>query len=173
MSIAFLLNLRSIFRTKRWQETRSRTRSSFFSEPPCLQEGARHASRRRELSTGVTVTGFLILLLGWKWERADLWQKVGIWRRIELDAPLAASPRQITKRNKKGGEKKERQKGEGKREVGLDKNRRERNKGWEINRGKREEKECILLLARGGNGKESERKMGNPLKRCGEERKNG
>lgn len=75
-----------------------------------MQEGARHASRRRELSTGVQVTGFLILLLPCKWERADLWQKVGIWRRIELDAALAASPRQIT-RKKKGGKKGKGQKG--------------------------------------------------------------
>lgn len=85
------------------------------------------------------MTGFLILLLPWKWERADLWQKVGIWRRIELDAALAASPRQITRR-RKGGVKK----GKGKREGRgqLDKNRRESNKEWGINKGKGEEKEC-------------------------------
>lgn len=84
--------------------------SFFLSGATLLQEGARHASRRRELSTGVQVTGFLILLLPCKWERADLWQKVGIWRRIELDAALAASPRQIT-RKKKGGKKGKGQKG--------------------------------------------------------------
>lgn len=80
-------------------------------------------------------------------ERADLRQKVGIWRRIELDAPLPASPRQITRRNKKGGEKKERQKGEGKRE-GLDKNRRERNKEWEINRGRREDARVYFIIGK-------------------------
>lgn len=56
---------------------------------------------------------------------------------------------------RKGGKKKGKgQKGE--REGQLDKNRRESNKEWEINKGKKKKKmlECILLLARGGNGKE-------------------
>lgn len=99
---------------RRCAETRTFENTFFFfvfserSHP--VARGARHASRRRELSTGVQVTGFLILLLPCKWERADLWQKVGIWRRIELDAALAASPRQIT-RKKKGGKKGKGQKG--------------------------------------------------------------
>lgn len=52
---------------------------------------------------------------------------------------------------RKGGKKKGKgQKGEREREGQLDKNRRESNKEWEINKGKKKKKmlECILLLAR-------------------------
>lgn len=133
-----------------------------------MQEGARHASRRRELSTGVQVTGFLILLLPWKWERADLWQKVGIWRRIELDAALAASPRQITRR-RNGGVKK----GKGKREGRgqLDKNRRESNKEWGINKGKGEEKDARMYFIIGKRWKWKGIGLWKWLKRCGVSKK--
>ena len=88
------------------EDARSRTplktRSFFFFFHPVAGGGRDMPRGDGNFPPVVQVTGFLILLLRCKWERADLWQKVGIWRRIELDAALAASPRQIT-RKKKGG----------------------------------------------------------------------
>lgn len=103
-----------------------------------------------ELSTGVTVTGFLILLLGWSGP---------ISGKRSVSGGVSSSMRRFQLRHGKlrggtrKGEKKRRGK-KGKRE-GLDKNRRERNKEWEINRGRREDARVYFIIeARGGNGKE-------------------
>lgn len=49
---------------------------------------------------------------------------------------------------RKGGKKKRKRAKRREREGQLDKNRRESNKEWGINKGKKKMLECILLLAR-------------------------
>lgn len=96
-----------------------------------------------ELSTGVTVTGFLILLLGWSGP---------ISGKRSVSGGVSSSMRRFQLRHGKlrggtrKGEKKRRGK-KGKRE-GLDKNRRERNKEWEINRGRREDARVYFIIGK-------------------------
>lgn len=119
----------------------------FFLFPPCCKRGARHASRRRELSTGGTSDGFFDLITP---------LQVGAGRSLAKGRYLAAyrarcgacSFATANYEEEERGVKKKGKGQKGEREGQLDKNRRESNKEWGINKGKKKMLECILLLAR-------------------------
>lgn len=107
----------------------------------------RHASRRRELSTGGTSNGFFDLITP---------LQVGAGRSLAKGRYLAAyrarcgacSFATANYEEEERGVKKKGKGQKGEREGQLDKNRRESNKEWGINKGKKKMLECILLLAR-------------------------